>query len=132
MKPIVILILLSFCCPSCSYFDKKPVEMREADKTSGINATLEWGRLAPFPKSARDLVVTKTGNIFTRGFRVSFSAPKEDIARWAEESPGLTETQPEKEGSQRKYEIKPGGGAQHAEVVIDDSTDKVQVYVFWS
>ena len=106
--------------------------MTETDKRYGIKATLEWGRLAPFPKSARDLVVTTTGNIFTRGFRVSFSAPKEDIARWAEESPGLRETQPKIEGSQRKYEIKPGGGAQHAEVVIDDSTDKVEVYVFWS
>lgn len=106
--------------------------MTEADKRYGIKATLEWGRLAPFPKSARDLVITTQGNMFTRGFRVSFSAPKEDIARWAEESPGLRETQPEKKGSERKYVIKPGGGAVYAEVVIDDATDQVRTYVAWS
>jgi hypothetical protein len=106
--------------------------MTEADKRYGINATLEWGRLAPFPKSARDLVVTTHGNMFTRGFRVSFSAPKEDIARWAEESPGIKDTEPNKEGSLRKYVIKPGGGAVYAEVVIDDATDQVRTYVAWS
>jgi hypothetical protein len=131
MKPILILILLSLCCLSCSDLDQN-ADMSEADKRSGIKAALEWGRLAPFPESARDLVVTTEGNMFTRSFRVSFSAPKEDIAQWADESPGLRETQPKKEGPQRKYVIKPGGGAVYAEVVIDDSTDKVQVYVAWS
>jgi len=128
----LIIILFSLCCPSCSYLDKKAVEMREADKRSGIEATLEWGRLAPFPKSARDLVITTQGNMFTRSFRVSFSAPKEDIARWTEESPGLRETQPEKQNSQRKFVIKPGGGAVYAEVVIDDATNQVRTYVAWS
>lgn len=127
----VIFILLALCCSSCSDANET-AELSEADKRTGIRLTLEWGRLAPFPKSARDLVIAKTGNIFTRGVRVNFYAPKEDIALWVEESPGLKETQPKKEGSQRTYDIKPGGGAQHAEVVIDDSTNKVQVYVFWS
>ena len=130
-KLSLLLILLSAGCPSCALLGERG-EMSEADKRVAIDMTLEWGRLAPFPKSARDLVIAKTGNIFTRGVRLSFYAPKEEIARWVEESPGLKETQPKKEGSQSKYEIKPGGGAQHAEVVIDDSTDKVQVYVFWS
>ena len=107
-------------------------ELTETDNRSGIKATLEWGRLASFPKSARDLVVTTEGNMFTRSFRVSFSAPKEDIARWTEESPGLRETQPEKQNSQRKFVIKPGGGAVYAEVVIDDATNQVRTYVAWS
>lgn len=129
-KLSVILILLSLCCASCSSPIREGISA--ADKRSAIKATLEWGRLAPFPKSARDLVVTTEGNMFTRSFRVSFSAPKEDIARWAEESPGIRETQPKKEGSERKYVIKPGGGAVYAEVVIDDATDQVRIYVAWS
>ena len=131
LKLGVIVVLLSLCCPSCSDLDQKP-ELSETDKRSGIKATLEWGRLASFPKSARDLVVTTEGNMFTRSFRVSFSAPKEDIARWTEESPGLRETQPEKQNSQRKFVIKPGGGAVYAEVVIDDATNQVRTYVAWS
>jgi len=131
LKLGVIVVLLSLCCPSCSDLDHKP-ELTGTDKRSGIKATLEWGRLASFPKSARDLVVTTEGNMFTRSFRVSFSAPKEDIARWTEESPGLRETQPEKQNSQRKFVIKPGGGAVYAEVVIDDATNQVRTYVAWS
>jgi len=131
MKPSVILILLLLCFSSCSYSDKRE-GLNETDKRSAIKATLEWGRLAPFPKSARDLVITTEGNMFTRSFRVSFSAPKEDIVRWADESPGLRETPPKKEGSQRKYLIKPSGGAAYAEVVIDDATDQVRTYVAWS
>ncbi len=82
--------------------------MNATDRRDAITATLDWARLAPFPKSARD-VVTQEGNMFTRAFRVSFSAPKEDITRWVEESPGLREIEPDKESSQRKYGIKPGG-----------------------
>lgn len=102
------------------------------NRRSAINATLEWGRLAPFPESAQNFVITPVGNMFTRSFRVSFSAPAGDINRWVDESPGLRETQPVREGSLRKYRIKPGSGAQYAEVVIDDSNHQVRVYVAWS
>ena len=103
-----------------------------ANRESAINATKEWGRLAAFPDAAKNVVVTTEGNMFTRAFRVSFSAPREEIARWIDESPGLRETQPQIEGPIRKYNIKPGGGAQRAEVVIDNSSNQVKIYVAWS
>jgi hypothetical protein len=131
LKLSVFLILLSLFCTSCSDLLKSH-EMTESDKQTGIRLTLEWGRLAPFPKAAREFVITTHGNMFTRSFRISFSAPKEDVARWMEESPGLRDTEPKKEASQRKYVIKPGGGAVYAEVVIDDATDQVRTYVAWS
>jgi hypothetical protein len=110
----------------------KKTALDENDKRTAINRTMEWGRLAAFPENAKELVVTTEGNMFTRSFRVSFSASQEEIARWITESPGLRETQPKLEGSLRKYDIKPGGGAVHAEVVIDDSNNQVRVYVAWS
>src|SRR6266850_3924954 len=42
------------------------------NRDSAIQTTLEWGRLAPFPGSAEKFTISATGNMFTRGFRVSF------------------------------------------------------------
>jgi hypothetical protein len=121
---VVVIIVIALALLYCIF--------TYLNERSAINATLKWGRLATFPQSASDFVITPEGNMFTRAFRVSFSAPPEDIARWVNESPGLREEHPNKEGSLRKYSIKPGGGAQHAEVVINDSTNQVRVYVAWS
>lgn len=110
----------------------KKTALDENEKRIALNRTRDWGRLAAVPENAKDLVVTAEGNMFTPSFRVSFSASREEIAGWVSESPGLRESQPTTEGSVRKYDIKPSCGAQHAEVVIDDSNNQVRVYVAWS
>jgi hypothetical protein len=97
-----------------------------------IAITLEWGRLAPFPESERDFTIHATGNMFTRGFRTHFKAPIADIRAWLANSPGTQSLTPERKGSQLPYEIKPGGGAQWAEVTVDEKEESVDIYVYWS
>lgn len=92
-----------------------------------------WARLAPYPGSARELKATTEGSLFTRAFRVSFSAPAADIERWLKDSPGTREATPEHPTpGVRHFAIKPGGGAQHAEVTVDDASGTVRIYVYWS
>ena len=106
---------------------------READVNSAIDSVLEWGRLAPFPGSAQNLKVSAEGWMFTWAFRVTFTAPPEDIEVWVADSPGLQGQTPENiDSDTRKYVISPGGAAQYAEVVVDDRTNSVQVYAYWS
>jgi len=104
-----------------------------SEKQSAIECTLEWGRLAPFPPSAEQLSITIHGNMFTREFRTSFTAAPADIERWLQESPGTKETSPTmfSEGV-RTFQIRPGGGAQRAEVSIDDVKHQVFIDVSWS
>ena len=92
-----------------------------------------WGRLAPVPESAEGLKVATEGGMFTRAFRVSFSDSMPEIDRWLNESPGTHEAKPERPTpGTRRYLIRPGGGAQHAEVTIDDASGLVSIYVYWS
>jgi hypothetical protein len=98
-----------------------------------LRATLTWGRLAPLPASAQDFTVVKEGNMFTRAFRVSFSASLPDVERWLHESPGTREVTPERPSpTSRRFLISPGGGAQHAEVTVEDGLGTVSIYVYWS
>ena len=93
---------------------------------------LEWGRLFPFPASATNISVKTEGSSFTRSFRASFTAPKQDIESWIKNSPGLTETTPaELSDSKVQYIIAPGGGANRAEVTIDYGLNQVEIYVSW-
>ena len=105
---------------------------RQMDRQSAMEAVQTWGRLAPLPSSATDLTVTVEGSAFTRAFRVSFRAPAADVNRWLAESPGTKGVVPERSGSTWRYVIQPGGGAQHAEVTVDDRDDSVRIYVYWS
>jgi hypothetical protein len=109
-------------------------EFREVtDDPSAIRCTLEWGRLAPLPGSASEFTMMTGGSMFTREFRASFAAPAGDIERWLEESPGTRaarDTTPS--AGVRHFEIAPGGGAQHAEVNVDDLRHRVSIYVYWS
>ena len=103
------------------------------DYQSAIECTLEWGRLSPFPPSAQQLSITIEGGFFTRSFRTSFTAPPSDIEQWLQESPGLRGTLPTTPSpGMRHFQIAPGGGAQHAEVSVDDTTNRVWIYVYWS
>jgi hypothetical protein len=103
------------------------------DRREMLRVTLLWGRLAPIPASARHLTITKEGSMFTRAFRASFSAPVSDIEQWLGESPGTREAAPERHSpTTRRFLIKPGGGAQWAEVTVDDTLGEVRIYVYWS
>ncbi len=103
------------------------------NRSSAIDCTLEWGRLASFPSSAHQLTITTHGNMFTREFRTFFVAPPEDIEEWLQNSPGTREavmTMPSP--GFRRFKITPGGGAEFAEVTVDDIQHQVSIKVYWS
>ena len=94
---------------------------------------LEWGRLSSFPASATNVTIKSEGNLFTRGFHASFTAPKQDIESWVKNSPGLNESTPDKLSDNKlQYIVTPGGGANRAEVMIDYGSNRVEIYVSWS
>lgn len=93
---------------------------------------LESGRLSHFPASATNVSIKTEGNSFTRSFRVSFSASKEDIQAWVKDSPGFHETIPEELSAHKvQYLIAPDGGANKVEVTIDYGLNQVEIYVSW-
>ena len=103
------------------------------NRAATIETILTWGRLAPFPASAQGLSISATGNMFTRGFRCSFNAPAPDIEQWLQQSPGTRTVHPSSPSPGiRHFEIAPGGGAQWAEVTVDDTKHRVSIYVYWS
>jgi hypothetical protein len=103
------------------------------NQAGALDATLEWGRLAPLPPSAHHLNITVHGNMFTREFRTSFVASPEEIEEWLRTSPGIVDavaTTPSL--GVRHFHIKPGGGAEFAEVTVDDTEHRVLIHVYWS
>ena len=103
------------------------------ERRSMVDCTLQWGRLAPFPVAARDFSIRTEGSMFTRAFRARFVASPEEIEQWLRESPGTSGVRPERPSPHlRRYQISPGGGAMFAEVEIDDQSNTVKVYVYWS
>jgi len=93
---------------------------------------LEWGRLAPFPANATNVSIETEGNSFTRSFRASFVAPKQEIQAWIKDSPGINTVTPQVLSDDKvKYIIEPGGGANIAEVTIDFALNQVNIYVSW-
>ena len=106
-------------------------EMSAEEKKVAIATTLEWGRLAPFPTSAQELTIRTEGGLFTRTFRSQFKAPKQDLETWIRSSPGLLSAESTYADGKRKYIIKPGGGANRAEVTIGDD-GSVEIYTSWS
>ena len=102
-------------------------------RQSAIDCTRTWGRLAPFPSSAKQFSISVQGSMFTRAFRASFVAPSTDIEQWLQQSPGTREALPTSPSPGiRHFSIAPGGGAQHAEVTVDDRRHYVSIYVYWS
>jgi len=124
----ISILLVSYWSLTCHKQD--PVLKGEA-KDAAIAATLEWARVAPFPVTQEELLVTTEGSMFTRSFRVRFHAAAEDIIEWVHGPPGLRETEPTSEDGSKKYVIKPAGGANRAEVKIS-SSGEVTVYASWS
>ena len=116
-----------FLVSSNSRDNQDPAKQKEI-----MALVLKWGRLAPFPIEATNISIETEGNSFTRSFRVSFVAPKEDIQDWIKKSPGLNEAVPERLSDNKVwYSIVPGSGANKAEVTIDNSLNQVEIYVSW-
>ncbi len=100
---------------------------------SAMHCTLEWGRLAPLPRSAHQITISTYGSMFTREFRTSFIASPEDIEEWLQSSPGTCEgVVSTPSPGIRHFQIKAGGGAEFAEVTVDDSLHYVLIHVYWS
>lgn len=106
--------------------------LQHANYHSALEATREWARLNDFPSSAANLTVAAQGNMFARELTVEFDAPLEDLDKWLDESPGTKSVVPSMEGSVRRYNIQPGGGAQRVELELDENTGHVKINTYWS
>ncbi len=128
-----ILLVVSVTFASLFLMSSNSRDNQDPAKQKEMMAlVLEWGRLSPFPTSATDISIKTEGGSFTRSFRVSFTAPKQDIESWIKDSPGLNETTPDELfGNKVQYIIAPGGGANKAEVTIDYGLNQVEIYVSW-
>jgi hypothetical protein len=126
----VLLIFASFILLACTTYDAG-TQMSAEERKRATEAMLEWGRLAPFPTTAQEITIRTEGGLFSRTFRCHFKAPKSDIETWVRSSPGLLEAESTYGDRKTKYLIKPGGGANRAEVTIGDD-GSVQIYTSWS
>ena len=138
--PILIIALVStillidsfafaglFLVPSNSRDNQDPAKQKEM-----MALVLEWGRLSPFPASATNISIKTEGSSFSRSFRASFIASKQDIQSWIKDSSGLNETTPDELSDNKvQYIIASGGGANKAEVTIDYGSNQVEIYVSW-
>ncbi|TWT29205.1 hypothetical protein KOR42_55460 [Thalassoglobus neptunius] len=106
--------------------------LQSANYHSALDATKEWAQLNEFPVTATNLTVETQGNMFTREFTVEFDAPLADIENWLRKSPGTNSVTPTTDGDVRHYDIDPGGGAQHAELELDESQGHVKIHTYWS
>ena len=134
IKLTTLLLLASFAVSlifSACVSSSPGVEMTAEEKRSAIDATLEWARLAPFPSSAQEFMIRAEGGSFTRSFRAHFKAPRHDIDNWVKQSPGLMSAEPTYADRKRTYVIRPGGGANRAEVTIGDD-DSIEIYTSWN
>lgn len=103
------------------------------NRASAIECTCEWARLAPFPSSSENLTIEVTGNSFTRGFIIEFTAPRADIEKWLKDSPGTSNPKSvDRRNGSVKYEIDPSGGAVSAEVVVSHGGTRVRIDTDWS
>jgi hypothetical protein len=106
--------------------------LAHTNRRSAINTATTWARLAPLPASAQNVQVDVKGSIFTREFVISFEAPPAVIRLWLTASPGPSSATPTTVGPITTYAIKPGGGAQFAEVKVDSSANRVVIHTSWS
>ena len=102
------------------------------DTRSDLETARTWARLDPLPATATNLSVNTQGGMFSREFVITFTAPMKDIDKWLASSPGTAGVAPTRTGSERIYKIKAGGGAQFAQVKVDESNGRVEIYTYWS
>jgi hypothetical protein len=101
-------------------------------KNETLRTVMDWGRLVHPPASAKNFIIKDEGNMFTRSFRASFTAPMADVEQWLRDSPGTRDVAPKRPSpTVRFFRIEPGAGATRAEVRVKDSGE-VKIYVSWS
>jgi len=129
-------VLLFLLLAGCFYLFGPTNEIDNAlglNRQSMIDCTLKWGQLAPFPQEIRDFHIKVEGNMFTRGFRGSFSAQPEIIQTWLKESPGVRDGQHETQPDGSSHHIlKPGEGASYGELIVSPDQTHVSFHVYWS
>jgi hypothetical protein len=111
------------------------VANRNLTESEKLKRVLEWGNLDPLPKDLRDFKISTSGGMFSRSYRVNFTAPRQSIEKWLHNPPSdkLAKDIP----TTRRYEMTPGGGANSASVTVDYSLGdgrigRVDIYVSWS
>jgi hypothetical protein len=119
----VAALIFVFNYPTNDRDNANPETRKEMTAT-----TLEWGRLAPFPSTAKDFTIRTEGNSFTRTFRGAFSDDPATIRAWLKSSPGVMEG--EKNGN--TYELKTGEGASYGTIEVSPDGSRVTFRVSWS
>jgi hypothetical protein len=133
MVMVVVLVGLAVFIGSNLFSSNSRDNESFAKQKEMMALVLEQGRLAPFPVTATNVLITTEGNLFTRSFRASFIAPKQDIQAWVKDSPGLNQNAPmESSENVEIYSVAPDDGANSVEVKIDYALGKVEIYVSWS
>jgi hypothetical protein len=102
------------------------------NQESAIQTSRDWAGLNEFPENSEIIETKAEGSAFTREFKITYTAPPEEIRRWLIESPGTSEVQPEIQGNFEIYHIKPRNGAQFAEVLYNRDTNEVIIRAYWS
>ena len=121
--PIIIVIVAIFAATATSC---------GPHKQSAIDTSIEWARLAPLPVPTRDVAVEILGSPFTREFRLSFHLSETQLEQWLSDCEGISDAEIFLKGEVTTYSIRPGGGAQFAEVHVNQSTGEVVVRTWWS
>jgi hypothetical protein len=97
-----------------------------------VRVTVEWGRLAPFPATARDFVIKTEGNMFTRSFRGSFTDTPEHIEAWLATSPGVSRAYCTQTSMGETCRLQTSERVSYGEVVVSPDKSRVTFYVAWS
>lgn len=89
--------------------------------------TLRLTALAPLPRSAHDVSATSLDS--PEGFTVlvRFAAPPPDLELWLQHSPAMQGLAATREGTVRRYELKPAGKAKRASVKLDEALGRVEI-----
>jgi hypothetical protein len=103
------------------------------NRASALSVTRVWARLAPYPESAGRKHIEIAGSMFSREFTVEFEASPKDIQNWLKNSPGTKDVVPNHNSNgSLHYQIKPGGGAQFAEIILLNDGTTVRIHTYWS
>ena len=129
---IGICALWLFIIPSS---ERNNAETKERPEM--IRCTLAWGRLSNFPETAKNFEIHTTGDSFTRAFQGSFSDTPENIQKWLQSSPGVTEGVKiegvtEQDKAEEEIILKTGEGASHGEIILSPNGSHVVFHVSWS
>lgn len=126
-----VAVVLGYCVVGWQYLmPTNDRDNRDNDKQREMmRIALKCGQLAPIPRGARIRFVRTEGNMFTRSFRLMFSADANMTAKWLGDSTGVRSATVIKNGGTTTYVLKPTCGYQRAEVSVDRKAHSVTVYV---